>query len=305
MFLKVQRLLAEYVLFVKDTFLDAYYYYIFSTLRVRKKNKENYSALILAHVHSIERAFSLKNTRAVFGIELVSNLKSMLDQIDDTSKYRYEIEIANRALAEYSIYHGIKVDKISTFKPYKLYAHVEANSMSRYRDIVYSRSSVRNFSDTKINNLDVLKAIAMAKNKTPSVCNRQGWEVVLVRNLVCVNQVLALQNGNSGIENVQNVLVVCSTLTSFFGSNERNQPYVDGGLFLMSLLNSLHYRNIAGCSLNWSVDRNKDQNLKDLLGIDNSKVIISLIGIGSYSRNKIEIASSYKKPLTKMLKIIE
>jgi len=305
MFLKAQRLASEYALFVKDTFLDAYYYFIFSTLRVRKKNKENYSALILAHVHSIERAFSLRNTRAEFGVELVKNLKSMLDRIDDTSKYRYEIEIANRALAEYNVYHGIKVDKISTFKPYKLYSHVEANSMSRYSDIVCSRSSVRNFSNAKINNLDVLKAIAMAKNKTPSVCNRQGWEVVLVRNLVRVKQVLALQNGNSGIENVQNVIVVCSTLTSFFGSNERNQPYIDGGLFLMSLLNSLHYRNIAGCSLNWSVDRKKDKNLKDLLGIDNSKVIISLIAIGSYSNKKIEIASSYKKPLTQILKVVE
>lgn len=305
MFIKVKRLLAEYLLFVKDTFLDAYYYFIFSTLRVRKKNKENHSALILAHVHSVERAFSLKNTRTVFGLELISNLKSLLEQIDDKSKYRYELEIANRAIAEYNIYHGIKVEKAPTFKPFKLYAHEEANSMSRYRDIVYSRSSVRNFADTKINNLDVLKAIAMAKNKTPSVCNRQGWEVVLVRNSNYVNQVLALQNGNSGIENVQNVLLVCSTLTSFFGSNERNQPYIDGGLFLMSLLNSLHYRNIASCSLNWSADRNTDKKLKNLLEIDNSKVIISLIGIGTYSRKKIEIASSYKKPLTKILKIVE
>ena len=305
MFIKLKKLLAEYLLFVKDTFLDAYYYFIFSTLRVRKKNKENYSALILAHVHSIERAFSLRNTRAVFGSELVSNLKSLLERIDDKSKYRYELEIAKRAIDEYNIYHGIKVEKASALKPFKVYAHVKANSMSRYKDIVNSRSSIRNFDDTKINNLDVLKAIAMAKNKTPSVCNRQGWEVVLIRNLDYVNQVLALQNGNSGIENIQNVLVVCSTLTSFFGSNERNQPYIDGGLFLMSLLNSLHYRNIASCSLNWSADRNTDKMLKNLLQIDNSKVIISLIGIGNYSRKKIEIASSYKKPLTKILKIVE
>ena len=39
MFLKAQRLASEYALFVKDTFLDAYYYFIFSKLRVRKKKQ--------------------------------------------------------------------------------------------------------------------------------------------------------------------------------------------------------------------------------------------------------------------------
>ena len=129
--------------------------------------------------------------------------------------------------------------------------------------------------------------------------------MILIKNKILVDKVLSLQNGNSGMENIQSVLVVCSTLTSFFDSNERNQPYIDGGIYLMSLLNSLHYKNIASCTLNWAVNKSQDNKLRKLLNIDNSRVVISFIGIGSYNKEEIKVASSYRKPLKNILKIME
>ncbi|BCS96483.1 hypothetical protein DSLASN_21150 [Desulfoluna limicola] len=305
MFLKSVRLLVTYISYVKVELIDAYYYFNYSTLKVRKKNNENLSAQIIAHVHSIERAFSLKNTRDTFGIELVDSLNKLISQIDDESKYEYELKIFNSAIKEYNNYHNIHNNYDSRISPYKDYKHKKSCLKSLYKDIVRGRHSVRDFSNKSISDLSVLKSIAMAKNTAPSVCNRQGWEVVLVKNKEKIENVLNLQSGNSGIENIQNIIVVSSDLTSFFGLNERNQPYIDGGIFLMSLLNSLHYNNIASCTLNWTVDRKQDSKLKKLLNIKNSKVVIALVALGSYDEDAIKIASSYRKPLKSILKIVE
>lgn len=302
---KMFRLILRYYRFISDVLTDAYYYFYYSTLRIRKRNNENLSAKIIAHVHSIERAFSLKNPRKEFGIELVKNLKKLIAKISDEEKYKYEMKIFHSAIAEYNKYHKIQSEITSCIKPYKLYSHTEFSRSTSYLNVVSKRHSIRNFSTEKINNRDLLNAIVIAKNITPSVCNRQGWEVILVKNPILVRKVLELQNGNAGIENIQYVLVLCSILTSFFDSNERNQPYIDGGIFLMSLLNSLHYKNIASCTLNWAVNKNQDFKLKELLDINNSKVIIALVGIGSYPKENIKVASSYRKPLKKILRIME
>ncbi len=214
------------------------------------------------------------------------------------------MKIFQSAIIEYNKYHNIENKDYSKLKPYKTYNHYNINLKTSFKEVIYSRHSIRNLGSEKVLDSDILKAITIAKNVTPSVCNRQGWEVILIKNKILVDKVLSLQNGNSGIENIQSVLVVCSTLTSFFDSNERNQPYIDGGIFLMSLLNSLHYKNIASCTLNWAVHKSQDNKLRKLLNIDNSRVVISFIGIGSYNKEEIKIASSYKKPLKNILKIM-
>lgn len=303
--IKILNFSKKLFIYIYNSFLDSWYYFKYSTLNIfNKNNQENLSAMIIAHVHSIERAFSLKNTKTVFGIELVTNLKKLISQINN-NEYNYELQIAHSAIAEYEKYHRISCTKNSTLLPYKYYKHNKFNNSSSYLSVVKSRHSIRNFGNKPINYTDVIKAIALAKDTTPSVCNRQGWEVILVRNKVLINQILNLQTGNRGIENIQCILIVCATLRSFFGSSERNQPYVDAGIFLMSLLNSLHYKNIACCTLNWSVDRTHDKKLKKLLGIDNSREIIAFIALGSYPEEEIKIASSHRKPLKRILKIVD
>jgi len=303
--LKILKLIVRYILYFRDVSWDAFYYFNYSTLKIKKRNNENLSAQILAHVHSVERAFSLKSPRKTFGIELVENLKKLIKNIKVKNKYNYELKIFQSAMTEYSNYHKIQNSYSSYLKPYKAYLHESSNLNSLYKDVVNSRHSIRSFGRHNISDLCVLKAISHAKNITPSVCNRQAWEVVLIRDKEHVRRVLEFQNGNTGIENIQNVVLVCSTMTSFFGSSERNQPYIDGGIFLMSLLNSFHYYNIANCALNWSVDRNKDSKLKKFLNIDNSRVIITMIGLGSYDVKEIKVASSYRKPLKDILRIVE
>lgn len=300
---KILDSLKNYFIYGIDVFDDALTYFKFSTLR-KKNDSKNLRAKILAHVHSIERAFSLKNTKEEFGTKLLENLKCLIDKIDDPNFYKYELKIFKSTLKEYNHHHNIKNDVKSNLHPYKKYKHDQTNRKSPFDVVVKSRHSIRDFGNLKIKNSSVIKAIALTKNITPSVCNRQGWHIILIRDPKKINNILKIQNGNSGIENIQNLIIVCSTLTSFFGSGERHQPYVDGGIFLMSLLNSLHYYNVASCALGWTVDFDKNCQIRNILNIKPSNAVIALIAIGSYTTKEINIASSYRKPLNNILEVI-
>ena len=48
--------------------------------------------------------------------------------------------------------------------------------------------------------------------------------------------------GNTGFDGeVQNYIVVTSDMSAFYDPFERNQVYVDGGIFTMALVEALHY----------------------------------------------------------------
>ena len=124
---------------------------------------------------------------------------------------------------------------------------------------------------------------------------------MIINDNIIIDKCLKLQNGNSGIEGIQTLLVITTTLNSFFGSSERNQAYIDGGIFLMSLLNSMHFLNLASCCLNWSVDKQIDIDFKSICSLSSNSVIISLVAVGSYRKDAFLVARSMRKPLRRIV----
>lgn len=293
------------ILFISDVFIDAFFYYKYSSLTSRNNDKyKNLRAQYLAKIHSIERAFSLRSIKKKWGETLVFGLNNIFMRLSKKNSSIYDEKIYKSAIGAYQSHHELPVSVSSTLRPYKLYKHVQITNLSAYSDTVNSRHSIRDFGGEILRMSNLLKAIASAKKNAPSVCNRQSCGVIIVENPKIVSQVLALQNGNAGIEGIQKVLIVFSDITSFFDSNERNQPYIDGGIFLMCLLNALHFKNIAACALNWSVNRGQDKKLKKIIKMGNDKIIISMVAIGSYPDQEIKVASSYKKALSEIISLI-
>jgi nitroreductase len=297
---KIISLLHEIIRFIGNVIYDSYYYALNSTINVFNK-RDNLGARIIAHTHSIERAFSLNNTRFPFGVALVKSLKALLNLAEIESNLKYEIMIAERCLLDYNNFHsnnGLRGSAKLSVKPFQF---VDLNKKSAYIDVVNTRRSIRNFGDEKISSYSLLKAISIAKNSSPSVCNRQAWNVLIINDNIIIDKCLKLQNGNSGIEGIQTLLVITTTLNSFFGSSERNQAYIDGGIFLMSLLNSMHFLNLASCCLNWSVDKQIDIDFKSICSLSSNSVIISLVAVGSYRKDAFLVARSMRKPLRRIV----
>lgn len=113
---------------------------------------------------------------------------------------------------------------------------------------------------------------------------------------------MKIHKGVSGIRNINKLLVVTTDLDTFSGPGERNQCFIDGGIFLMSLVLSLSYVGLGSCILNWSVNFNKDILIRKLMKIGKSENIIAFVAVG-HLPDKVKVALSIRRKVSEIIKI--
>ncbi len=163
-----------------------------------------------------------------------------------------------------------------------------------------SRHSIRQFAPDPVPRALIEQAVVMAQ-KTPSVCNRQTSRVYAFDDPIERRQVLACQRGNAGFgHEIQVALVVTSDIEAFFTVGERNQCWVDGGMFAMSLVYALHSLGLGTICLNWSVEYPLDRRLHTVAGIPASQAVIMMIGVG-FLPERLRVTQSPRKALDEVL----
>ena len=167
-------------------------------------------------------------------------------------------------------------------------------------DFFGSRHSVRQFGSEPVERSDIEWAVRMAQ-RSPSVCNRQTGRVHVFENDQLGSKVLDCQTGNRGFGHQANkVIVVTVDLRRFLSIGERNQCWVDGGLFAMSLVWALHSRGIGTCFLNWSAEKEQDERLRSVANIQDWENVITLMAVGSLPE-QFSVASSPRRNLKDIL----
>ena len=143
--------------------------------------------------------------------------------------------------------------------------------------------------------VDKLKASLSLAMNAPSTCNRQSQRSHLLQSEDSKKAVLSIQTGNRGFGEIADQFVlVTSDLRDWPGIHQRNAPYVDGGIFVMNLLYSLHYNGIATCTLNLYLNEEKTLILHDKLQIPKNEVPIALIAVG-IPPEKFDLALSCRR----------
>lgn len=172
---------------------------------------------------------------------------------------------------------------------------VQSRAQGDFAALALSRHSLRIFAPGAPDRAAILDAVALA-GRSPSVCNRQSGRVHLVTDARLSETILKIQGGNSGFtDQIRGVLIVTADLSVFETPGERNQCYVDGGLFAMSLLYALHYKGVGACSLNWSATAAKDMALRAAVRLPDEETVIMLIGIGAMPE-RFHVAASPRLP---------
>ena len=164
-----------------------------------------------------------------------------------------------------------------------------------------SRHSVRQFSEQTIDVSDIEKAVKLAM-KAPSACNRQSCKAYFYRDKEVNKRLGELIAGNTGFDGeVQNYIVITSDMSAFYDPFERNQVYVDGGIFTMALVEALHYYGIASCILQNGEYKERNLKFKEICkNIPENEKIILFIAIGYYKDN-FTYAVSHRKNLDNVL----
>ncbi|MGK7939756.1 MAG: nitroreductase family protein [Crocosphaera sp.] len=281
----------------------------------------NLKALITKDYHRIEKGLALKEPRLGFGEKTVENLIAGVTKYQEIYGSDELVQISINTLLAYCEFHQhknyeispiyemimalknkITQEKKTTEGGTKLIKKEEIwnNAKQDMKTFFASRHSIRNFSDEDVDLELIKQAVAMAQ-KTPSVCNRQSSKVYVFSKEEEKQKVLSYQNGNRGFgEQASKVLIVTSELQNFTSVGERNQCWIDGGMYAMSLVYALHSLGIGTCCLNWSVEHHVDQQLRKAAEISDSEAVIMMIAVG-HLPDQLKVAQSPRKKVKEVL----
>lgn len=262
---------------------------------------------IIQFCHSLEKGLTNTNIRFDFGhnaidiilknynqLKLINKLDPEIEYMiadvfymydkkhkDNNKDYLYEFNndfLALIQLSNLSEYNEIFIKKIDYSK-------------FTFEELMMSRKSVRQYSNKKVSFQEIKKAIDIAKY-SPSVCNRQHFRVKIFDGEK-KNEFLSNQNGNITFRSqINQILVVTSDLNYMVTPLERYQQYIDGGIFLGNLINSLQVSNIYSCVLNWAADPENDKKIYKSKLIPNNEAIIAIIAIGDLESDSVVVCES-------------
>jgi nitroreductase len=288
--------------------LNIFRSYLFEALRFARLNTNNsyrllktkHRAILTRKCHGVEKAFSLPNMKEKFGFK---QAKVLLEELYSySSKYGAEnivldgliilnnyfqyhkdinenqmrqLQISFEALMKILLIEKNEVD-VDCFRPFKKQKEIDS---SKFDAFFLSRYSVRKFSDDVIPFEKILH-LAEISGKTPSACNRQPWNIRIIQTSELIEKALGLQNGNRGFSHVVKNLVIITGKVSCFSSKERNQVYIDCGMYSMSFIMALHANGIACCPLNMSYQSGDEKKVSAELKFDEDEVPIMMIAFG-------------------------
>jgi len=245
-------------------------------------------AQVTKDYHRIEKGLALRSPRRPFGAAPQARLAKSSADLAPDALHREHAATALQALERWNT-NGTVDDNISPPRGLS-----DARGISDPDLYFRSRRSVRDFDDRPVDLSQLERAAELAIN-SPSVCNRQSWKVRYYLDEEA-REVLKYQNGNSGFrDTIPAVALVTADLQLSTGSGERNQAWIEGGLFSMSLVWALHALGLDSCMLNMSVSNAHADRLRASEGISDSEVIIMMIAIG-HGRKGHRVARSPRRP---------
>ncbi len=314
------RAVVRYVRLGKSYFYDMNLYFKYSMSIDNASEKKLISKIIL-DTHVIEKGLTMPETKLGFGVERLSVLISnIISFVSNFMKNEPQVLHAISVVSEYISFHrdkGYTIDSKLMHKFEKLCEIEKINSLkfenrnqknttrdeyfkfsnSSFKDFSESRSSIRNFSDEEVCKDQIYNVLNLCRN-TPSACNRQAVRVHLFTNKDEIGKILDIQGGNRGFGHLTTFLFIVTYESSvYFEESERNSGLVDGGMFCMNILYSLHANQIAGCILNAAHNPAKDIQMRKQSKIPDSEYFVAMIACGIPPRD-FKIATSFRYPLS-------
>lgn len=286
-----------------------------STMR-SKLDERQLAAVITKEYHRIEKGLALPEPRLGFARDRMSSLFAKVADYETRFGPAVATRGARSALESYIAYHAALGINFSELEAHRIDAsnidnipagtinitrdEIVASTSIPYRQFVQSRFSVRNYTGEPVTEEEISEAVQLA-SRAPRVCNRGTTKVYAAYDRELKTRILSYQNGNVGFGHLAGaVLIITSDLRGFTDFGERNQCWVDGGLFTMSLVHALHAQALGTCLLNWSVSSSRDRRMRRAIGIPDSDAVITLMAVGRLPE-QFKVAISPRYPVESML----
>lgn len=293
-----------------------------ASLSVFDASYEQLCARIMYNVHAVEKGLSRgPGMRTGFGRKAFSNLndalvmyvkrgyptdafpyiqgRSIIHRYLDAHQTDADAALSTLSLVDPEFHSGAELHRAAGTKA--VFARDKVNNWTKgFYELAQGRSSIREFSGDPID-LRKVERCLMNAGRTPSVCNRQGWHVYLVTEASQKRELLRLQRGFKGYPTLPEcVLVITVTNSAFLSPVERNEAFVDGGLFAMSVLYGLECEGLAAVPLNAMMNSSDERDIRQLVQVKASEQIIMFVAVGAFKEETL-VPISDRKPLSDYL----
>lgn len=319
-FLFVERI-RHIKLFIED---ENFYWHGTHAPYVNKMKAAESRISIMSHI--VEKGLTMPARRYGFGRQ---NILSLIDSIEKFSEeFKSKTSVISHAISVVKEYYHIHqeakynftddvvfADRLKSFvfqndkdvasaQLQTTYAVFYKDSGSGFDKFARSRHTVRHYSDVPVPIETIKTAVALAMT-APSACNRQHVRVHCIANRLQARKLLEIQGGNRGFGQLADkVLILTSDLSVELGGRERNDSYVNGGIFLMNLCYALHFYKIAHCILSCSIERYRISEIRKLAKIPANEVIVGMLSCG-IAPSKFDVALSPRMALQEILTVKE
>lgn len=284
----------------------------------RSGSQDSTEAHVIFYTHQIEKGLSHVEFRDGFGKQALKNLRLSMSRLTNHESTVYIAALS--AIKAYLEVHDSRQYDTSEIKAIlgesltseasKCSSRMSGyhiihksskldNKNKNFKELFENRYTVREFSDEPVDIAKIYEAVAIA-TKTPSVCNRQSFRIVVIKDREIIKQLLQIQNGFRGYSFPPVMALVLTDAQSFRDVSERNYQYIDGGSFMMSFLLGLEYAGLAACPLNTMFSITEEKRTRKILNLTDNYNFISFVAIGNFmDQNKV--ANSFRFPADEII----
>ena len=273
-----------------------------------RQRRLSYKTIIEAH--TIEKGLSLPQPKPHFGLAKINNL------LDMNVGWNPAMSELSRSMLVGALrdYQNAFIDTPSPDEESakRISAFVDAHDVSvaqggvrhdlehagpnlAAEEFLRSRFSAREFANRALTD-DELDDVIRIAQRTPSQCNRQSVKVHVYRDTARICRLLELQGGAAGFaENVPTLFVISSEIAAWGGPQQRNQLYVDGGLYAMMLMLALDARGFQSCPMNLAITHRCERAIKTEGNIPAGERLVVMVAAGPPPDYSIRAAKSPRR----------
>ena len=299
-------------------FLSDYAFYSkFNTLWGGGDKENSAKFELLLHTHVLEKGLCTDLTRP-FGFYHVDRILFFADRLKNVACFEkdYAVEALRSWKRIFTEKHWLaEIPPEISAAADQLIASVSSESLTNtyrfrrsnlleapadYLAFVQSRHSARRFSDKGLSPADVHYAVSAAMT-SPSACNRQMCKVHWVTTPAQIEALKPYLQGIGGIAlEHSHYFVLTFDMLAFERIGERNQGWLNVGLFAMNFVNALHSRKIGSCFIQWANSNKEEAALKRQLGLNDSERIGVVVVAGAYPE-EFDVPASRRKSISEVL----
>lgn len=164
-----------------------------------------------------------------------------------------------------------------------------------FDDFISNRYSIRNYKQEKVP-VDLIRNIVETAMKCPSACNRQPCKVYYTDDF---EKIKDLRPDPVISKDIYNFLIV-TVNKSLFSNREVLQAWINGGIFLESLILAIHSKGLGACLFQQLKHTSNYKKLKDLANIPDKEDIVAVVGFG-YIDDDCPVVETHRKDVEDIL----